>query len=238
MHHLTYPSRRRGFTLIELLTVIAIIGILAAILIPVVGRVRESARTAQCVTHLRQIGLALHLYADDNEGFIPTATNVDNQPQWTGALDAYLPRRIEGRGFRPHEVFTCPSADYPGYTHEEINNTYSYTGAGLGPSDNSASGAPVTSTRPRKVSTIVNPTQTPLVVEGKALGSSASTQSNWSWGAIGPDLSASSPQATIRIDFRHNERMNALYTDGSVRGMSFPEFQRIEQHVWRGIDPT
>lgn len=65
--------RVRAFTLIELLTVIAIIGILAAILIPVVGAVRENARAATCSSNLRQIGHGIHLYAEDHEGHAPPA---------------------------------------------------------------------------------------------------------------------------------------------------------------------
>jgi prepilin-type N-terminal cleavage/methylation domain-containing protein/prepilin-type processing-associated H-X9-DG protein len=65
-------TTRAGFTLIELLTVIAIIGILAAILIPVVGSVRESARTAQASSNVRQIGSAMHVYIAENDGRLPT----------------------------------------------------------------------------------------------------------------------------------------------------------------------
>jgi prepilin-type N-terminal cleavage/methylation domain-containing protein len=60
-----------GFTLIELLTVIAIIGILAAIIIPTVGKVRATALGAQCSSNLRQLGQQLNLYANDSKGYLP-----------------------------------------------------------------------------------------------------------------------------------------------------------------------
>lgn len=56
-----------AFTLIELLTVIAIIGILAAIMIPVVGKVRESAHRATCASNLRQLGVLVMNYAAQNK---------------------------------------------------------------------------------------------------------------------------------------------------------------------------
>ncbi len=61
-------NSNRAFTLIELLVVIAIIAILAAILFPVFARAKESAKVSSCVSNQKQIGLALIMYAGDNEG--------------------------------------------------------------------------------------------------------------------------------------------------------------------------
>lgn len=61
----------QGFTLIELLTVMAIIMILLGLLIPGVGRAREQARRVACMNNLRQIGIACHLYATDNNERFP-----------------------------------------------------------------------------------------------------------------------------------------------------------------------
>ena len=71
----TPPARRAGFTLIELLTVIAIIGILAAILIPTLGKVRESAAKTTCASNLHQIAVGTLTYASDNKGNLPSRPN-------------------------------------------------------------------------------------------------------------------------------------------------------------------
>ncbi|MEM2117380.1 MAG: prepilin-type N-terminal cleavage/methylation domain-containing protein [Thermoplasmata archaeon] len=65
-------SKSHGFTLIELLVVVAIVTILAAMLLPVLSKVRERARQTTCMNNLKQIGLALHMYVDDWEGWVPS----------------------------------------------------------------------------------------------------------------------------------------------------------------------
>jgi prepilin-type N-terminal cleavage/methylation domain-containing protein/prepilin-type processing-associated H-X9-DG protein len=88
--------QKPGFTLIELLVVIAVIALLAAILFPVFARAREKARSAACVVHIRQIGLAFTMYSEDYDGqFAPEfATDLsrfdDLQRMWWRQLQPYI----------------------------------------------------------------------------------------------------------------------------------------------------
>ena len=79
------------FTLIELLVVIAIIAILAAMLMPALERAREAALTADCQSKMHQLGRGIHLFANDNDSFVPHAMDMGTEgDKWNLALPPYL----------------------------------------------------------------------------------------------------------------------------------------------------
>ena len=115
--------KRNAFTLIELLVVIAIIGVLIALLLPAVQAAREAARRAQCTNNLKQLGIALHNYADSLGALPPTLCITGLAPStvtWTngwGAHPRLLPYHEQGN------IFNSFNFDLLMYTPENVTAT-------------------------------------------------------------------------------------------------------------------
>jgi prepilin-type N-terminal cleavage/methylation domain-containing protein/prepilin-type processing-associated H-X9-DG protein len=113
IHALSIPPVRRagrasrGFTLIELLVVIAIIAILASLLLPALGQAKAKGKAIQCLNNLKQMGLAMILYSDENDGFIPRG----NGYPWFLAYMPYMPEGGSAKDFRTVRIYRC--AGYP-----------------------------------------------------------------------------------------------------------------------------
>ncbi len=95
-------STQQAFTLIEMLVVISIIAVLLAMLLPTLGSARDSIRTVQCLSNLRQISVLFQTYTDESNGYLPAIWNFNPLDTGTTGVSPYsTPWSVQIRAFSP-----------------------------------------------------------------------------------------------------------------------------------------
>lgn len=209
------------FTLIELLVVIAIIAILAAMLLPALSFAKEKARTIECMSRLKQLGLAFQYYADDNEDWLPCAdyrsADPPTQPSgYSGGGWIDSVRQVGGY-IEDKEIFKCPSHPYylsvqSGYGSYGINIHLNGWRLNVGIYDEGyATNVAATSEgrRIRKRGELDLLSSGMMLTDGFVMFTASGTVwSDWE------QLSAASDLTEQRYGPRHQDGRNAVFADG------------------------
>ena len=232
-------SESGAFTLVEMLVVITVIAILATLLLPVLSRVKESARRTHCANNLRQWALAFGYYAEDNEQYIPregcTRDGRVRRNNWANVLDTIsrdvwynsLPDQLNQTParryasadlairaeFYKNRLFHCPSARFPIYAAGENDAYFSLA------MNSKLIQEPIENSRASiTIDTILRPAETVIFLDARVSENERKVHRL----QLDTDLGQPSAFAT-RFAARHQAAGNLAFADGRVATYLGPE---------------
>ena len=214
---------RPGFTLTEILVVITILVVLAAVLLTVTGRIRESADNAKCTGYMRQIGIAMIAYSTENNARLPAVREEDPSGNSPGEVwfNAILPHLSETAfdSHMPEQSLICPvwqrvwRQKYPSAARSHWNRTgygMSYVMVGSptkGGPNWAKTGYAV------RLTEIADPGRTIMVADA----------GGWNWGIHGTNYNTNAyfkPESGLDGGLRHGKGANFLFVDGHVLSLN------------------